>query len=973
MAPIQARRFFAGPGSSDLSEHVQVAFASGSEDLIPTLLDEMRQIRPDLPLYVVSEFPVPEFPSPEFLSKDGQWIPYHPGRSLSQNLNHCRWVLRDKKIYLAGLILQPRMPYWRLRLMAVIMGGWRTAFFNENLHHFMLRPRSLGVIARHLLWRGKNLVRWELRPGGAVYTFLWRLWHPKAFVRPCLYWMGRMAGVAARWRKSMRTETCELPKPDRVEPGISVIVPSRNGKHLLEELLPGLLGELAGREWELIVVDNGSEDGTADWLEQHYREVTLVRHPIVLSFSRAVNFGIARSRKSHVLMLNNDMVVEPGFFAALEQAFVAVPDLFCATAQILFPPGERRQETGKAVMPPGLKKLDFPVRCETPLEGEDHSYVLYGSGGCSLFDAVKLKQLGGLDEAYQPAYVEDLDLGYRGWQQGWPTVFVAGAKVVHKHRSTTSRYYSEEQLARVLEVNYLRFLAGTVRAPELFGKLWRASLDRLDGRASRMEGDAVAQWALRQSIRALEWALRPGSGPMLAQRALAAPPHRAGSRKEERILALCSGDVAVFPGQRRTGRPVVLVASPYLPFPLAHGGAVRMYNLMRCAAEEYDQVLISFADQLAQAPEELLAVCQEIVIVRRHGSHTRPLSARPDVVEEFDSLAFRAALRQSVRKWKPAVAQLEFTQMAQYAVECAPAPVILVEHDVTLDLYAQLLQGGEDWETRQQYERWVQFEQKAWGEVDVVVTMSEKDRRGVQGRRVECLPNGVDLERFRPASSLEAQRARREPPSSNGTPVPSGAEAPFCASSLEEEPEAGRILFIGSFAHLPNVLAVDFFLREVFPLLPLGKLHIIAGARHQYFLHRYQDRVRPNLEQPGVEVDDFVADPRPAYRRATVVVAPLLASAGTNIKVMEAMAMGKAVVSTPAGVNGLEDLRDGHDVVIAATGPEMARAIEALLRDRDLRRRIEQRARQTVEQRYGWPAIARRQRELYESLRASTA
>src|SRR6202011_2414440 len=106
--------------------------------------------------------------------------------------------------------------------------------------------------------------------------------------------------------------------------------------------------------------------------------------------------------------------------------------------------------------------------------------------------------------------------------------------------------------------------------------------------------------------------------------------------------------------------------------------------------------------------------------------------------------------------------------------------------------------------------------------------------------------------------------------------------------------------------------------------------HIIAGARHQYFLDRYQDRVRLDLKQPGIEVEDFVADVRLAYERAAVVVAPLLASAGTNIKIMEAMAMGKAIVSTPAGINGL-DLSAGHDVVVVKTGAEMAEAIRGLL------------------------------------------
>jgi glycosyltransferase involved in cell wall biosynthesis len=200
------------------------------------------------------------------------------------------------------------------------------------------------------------------------------------------------------------------------------------------------------------------------------------------------------------------------------------------------------------------------------------------------------------------------------------------------------------------------------------------------------------------------------------------------------------------------------------------------------------------------------------------------------------------------------------------------------------------------------------------------------------------LANGVDLERFQPS---------------------------------EEEPEPGRLLFIGSFAHLPNVIAVDWFAREVWPRVRVrhpAALHVIAGSRHRYFLERYRDRVQPPLDQPGIEVDDFVADPRAAYRRAAVVVAPLLASAGTNIKIMEAMAMGKAIASTPGGINGLEELRPGRDLLVSDTAAGMAEAVVLLLEDAGRRRAIGRQARRTAERLYGWGAIAARQRALYERL-----
>jgi len=220
--------------------------------------------------------------------------------------------------------------------------------------------------------------------------------------------------------------------------------------------------------------------------------------------------------------------------------------------------------------------------------------------------------------------------------------------------------------------------------------------------------------------------------------------------------------------------------------------------------------------------------------------------------------------------------------------------------------------------------------------------MSEKDRETVTGaRRCVALANGVDLERFQ---------------------------------TSEEEPERARMLFIGSFGHLPNVLALDYFLREIWPLIqhlnPV--LHIIAGARRQYFQETYRSRVSIDLDQPGIEVEDFVSDVRPAYRRASLVIAPLLASAGTNIKIMEAMAMGKAIVSTPGGVNGL-DVQSGRDVVVAATGREFADAIVRLTEDPDARHRIEAQARRTAEEKYSWDTIADQQAALYESLRPTTA
>ena len=849
---------------------VKVLFASGSDEVIAQTLRDFSKLMPELPLLVISEFAPAE----------GEWIRFHIGRSWSDNRAFVKWRLKGRSIALAAIILEPQTPHWPLRALGLSIAPWRMLAYSETGQHFRIRPDNALVMLRYLAWRGKNLVRSQIREGGWLHDSLATFVGSRQRELAWLYWRARVHPLFA----DAPPKTEPWPKR-RLAPGISVIIPSRNGRELLASCLPRLEGAD-----EIIIVDNGSEDGTAEFLNRTHPAVVVESRREPLSFAEAVNRGLSRAQFSHVCLLNNDMLVEPGFLAALRRPFDHVPELFSASAQIFLPEGVRREETGKTVWNPSRATTDFPVSCDVPLEGEDLSYVLYGSGGCTLYDAAKLAELGGLDPGYETAYVEDLDIGYRAWRRGWPSVYCGGARVLHQHRATTSRYFTAGELDTLLERNFLRFLGTIGGSP---ANIWRENLRRL----------------------------RSG-GKIAALQATASVPISRGAASDE-FLPLVTGDVAIFPGKAQSARSAVVVVSPYLPFPLSHGAAVRIYNLTKRAAEQFDLVLVSFVEELAPVPIELTRVFTEIVTVRRPGTHAIPSTDRPDTVEEFDSPAFHAALRQTVTKWKPRIVQLEFTQMAQYAGDAASARTILVEHDITYDLFAQMLAHEEDWENRRQYERWLRFEKSAWRSVDRVVTMSEKDRQSVPG--AVALPNGVDLDRFRPS---------------------------------QRPPERRRLLFIGSFAHAPNVLGLQFFLREVFPLLKDVTLQVIAGQRHQQFW---------DLHQENVEVEGFVADVRPAYERAAVVIAPLVASAGTNIKILEAMAMGKAIVSTEAGINGL-DLASSGDLIVANDPREMASAIERLLDFPAERLKLEAQARRTVESRYGWDAIASGQQRLYESL-----
>ena len=143
--------------------------------------------------------------------------------------------------------------------------------------------------------------------------------------RPAADLMMLLAYAAARlagWARPVRRDAGSVPlAANTASAGISVVIPSRNGKALLEAQLAGIAADLASVSGEIIVIDNGSSDGTAEWLRGKYPQIVIEVSPEPLSFAGAVNRGIRRARFSHVCLLNNDMRIEPGFFAALLEAF----------------------------------------------------------------------------------------------------------------------------------------------------------------------------------------------------------------------------------------------------------------------------------------------------------------------------------------------------------------------------------------------------------------------------------------------------------------------------------------------------------------------------------------------------------------------------------------------------------------------------------------------------------------------------
>jgi hypothetical protein len=208
---------------------VKVLFASGSDAIIARTLDRFKDIFPELPLIVVSEFP----PSA------GEWIPYHVKRHWSENRALILAKLHGRKIRIGAVILEPRTPYWGLRFLGLTLAPFYFMAFNETGEHFMLRPGSAITILRHGFWRLRNFLRWQFNPGGWTYTFCWRFAHPKELRRPIYYRLALLRGTGLQPVKESGTG---LQPVKSKPPGISVVIPSRNGRDLLERCLPRITG-----------------------------------------------------------------------------------------------------------------------------------------------------------------------------------------------------------------------------------------------------------------------------------------------------------------------------------------------------------------------------------------------------------------------------------------------------------------------------------------------------------------------------------------------------------------------------------------------------------------------------------------------------------------------------------------------------------------------------------------------------------
>jgi len=232
-----------------------------------------------------------------------------------------------------------------------------------------------------------------------------------------------------------------VPQDDRREDGpfFSVVILNWNGRHLLEECLDSVLAQTY-RDFETIVVDNGSTDGSAGWLKEGGAQgVRLVELPSNLGFAGGNNAGIRGARGRFVILLNNDTTVDPGWLFALHAAANRHPGAGMFTPRILnYYRRDEIDNTGLVIYPDGLARGRHRLeRDDGRFEEEGES--LCPSGCAGVYKKEMLDEIGLLDESFF-AYGEDVDLGLRARWAGWTCFYVPAAVVYHKYSATTGAY-----------------------------------------------------------------------------------------------------------------------------------------------------------------------------------------------------------------------------------------------------------------------------------------------------------------------------------------------------------------------------------------------------------------------------------------------------------------------------------------------------------------------------------------------------
>jgi glycosyltransferase involved in cell wall biosynthesis len=399
----------------------------------------------------------------------------------------------------------------------------------------------------------------------------------------------------------------------------------------------------------------------------------------------------------------------------------------------------------------------------------------------------------------------------------------------------------------------------------------------------------------------------------------------------------------------------LLWLSHMVPYPPKGGSLQRSFNLIRELAGRHDVHLIAFNQKAILPTEEsveesrraLGEFCRSVRIVKAPsesstfsrnaillGNVFRPT---PYSVDLLDTSDMHVAVEELCRTTKIDLIHCDAVELAQFLPAGHSARTVLNHHNVESLLLQRRSRAMKNpvtrWYVSLQAAKLQRYESSTLHRFDLNLAVSEGDRddllRLSPRARVVVIPNGVDLEYFRATE----------------TPV-----------------RPGELVFMGGMTWFPNRDAVEFFIDEIWPIVKsrLPQVHLsLIGRRPEI--------IRAMTQDPEIAILGFVDDIRPQVANAEVVIIPIRVGGGTRLKILDAFACAKAVVSTRVGCEGI-DVEHNKNILIGDSPEEFAREVIRVCTDSALREALGRGARLLVEEKYSWTTIGGELARQYESL-----
>ena len=392
----------------------------------------------------------------------------------------------------------------------------------------------------------------------------------------------------------------------------------------------------------------------------------------------------------------------------------------------------------------------------------------------------------------------------------------------------------------------------------------------------------------------------------------------------------------------------LLILDEEFPYPLNSGKRLRSFNLTRELSQEHDVTYLAYGEHESEgarglreagiATEAVRAPDRKQFGVRFYWRLLKNVfQSDPYIVASHYTRRMQRRLRELVDSGNYDLVMVEWSPYARFIRHCPGAKKVIVAHNIESSIWRRYEQNERSLlrrlYVRLQRSKVEKFERDCFQWADGAIAVSPAEAKTISDMgvpyRTAVVDNGVDTAFFRPADVGKDE----------------------------------QLVFTGAMDWRPNQDAAEFFIDEILP-----EIRKLRPDAHFTLVGRKPPRHIKELgSAPGVTVTGTVDDVRPYIRDAAVFVVPLRIGGGSRLKILEALAMKKAVVSTPVGAEGL-DVNEGKDILLADSPQDFAATVVRCMNDANLRRRLGNNGRKLVEERYQWEKLAEKLNQYLTSI-----